>query len=149
MPRPMMIGPDQRRAGTDQHGHQGHDHESGFRLHQRHEALDAGSERALLSPYRALEVSRVYFIEICAPLRFVDLDVFGRGFHQVRVRSGGQHLAFHQQNDLVVMLHRRDLLRHRNQRDAGIILMNVLENGPLRVGIHARGEIVEQQHPAD
>src|SRR5580704_3778012 len=43
----------------------------------------------------ALEVSRVYFIEICAPLRFVDLDVFGRGLHQTPVRSGGQYLAFH------------------------------------------------------
>src|ERR1700734_1511024 len=43
----------------------------------------------------ALEVSRVYFIEIRAPLRFVDLHVFGRRLHKVRVRSRGQHLAFH------------------------------------------------------
>src|SRR5438309_1124761 len=64
----------------------------------------------------ALEVSRVYFIEIRAPLRFVDLDVFGRRFHQAPVRSHGQHLAFHQQDDLVVILHRRDFLRHRDQR---------------------------------
>src|ERR1700733_12351363 len=49
----------------------------------------------------ALEVSRVYFIDICAPLRFVDLDIFGRGLHQVPVRSGREHLAFHQQDDLV------------------------------------------------
>ena len=91
----------------------------------------------------------MYFIEICAPLRFVDLDVFGRRLHQLRVRSRGQHLAFHQENDLVVILHRRDFLRHRDQRDAGIFSLNVLENGPLRVGIHSRREIVEQQHLAD
>src|SRR5579864_7670433 len=69
----------------------------------------------------ALEVSRVYFIEICTPLRFVDLDVFRRRLHKAPVRSRGQHLAFHQQDDLVVVLHRRDFLRHRDQRDAGII----------------------------
>src|SRR5580693_10608990 len=93
-----------------------------------------------------LEVSRVYFIEIGAPLRFVDLDVFGRRFHQMGVSSRGEHLAFHQKNDLIVMLHRRDFLCHGNERDAGIIPMNVLENGAFGVGIHSRGEIVKQQH---
>ena len=39
--------------------------------------------RSVLFVPNALEVSRVYFIEICAPLRFVDLDVFGRRLHQV------------------------------------------------------------------
>src|ERR1700733_420081 len=58
----------------------------------------------------ALELSRVYFIEICAPLRFVDLDVFGRCFHKAPVGSSGQHFAFHQQDDLVVMLDRSDFL---------------------------------------
>src|ERR1700687_833523 len=53
----------------------------------------------------ALEVSRVYFIKICAPLRFVDLDIFRRCLHKGHVRSRGQHLALHQQYDLVVMLY--------------------------------------------
>src|SRR5271163_3203406 len=59
----------------------------------------------------ALEFSSLYFIEIGAPLRFVNLDVFGRGSHQMPVRSRRKDLAFHQQDDLVVMLHLRDFLR--------------------------------------
>src|ERR1700683_4438198 len=70
----------------------------------------------------ALEVSSLYFIETGAPLRFENLDVFRRRVHKMLVRSPGQHLPFHQQDDLVVMLHGRDFLGHGNQRDAGIIL---------------------------
>src|ERR1700722_16679042 len=60
----------------------------------------------------ALEVSSLYFIQICAPLRFVNLDVFGRCFHKMRVRSRRQYLTFHQQDDLVVILHGGNFLRH-------------------------------------
>src|SRR5580698_540305 len=77
----------------------------------------------------ALEVSRVYFIEISAPLRFVNLDVFRRRIHQGLVRAGGQHLAFHQQNNLVVILDGRDLLRHRNQGNSRVIVVNIVKDG--------------------
>src|SRR5215472_1711716 len=55
-------------------------------------------------------VSSLYFIDIGAPLRIVDLDVFGRGFHQLGMSAGGEHLAFHQEDDLIVILDRGDFL---------------------------------------
>src|SRR6478672_12502279 len=93
-----------------------------------------------------LAVSSLYFIEIGAPLRVVDLHVFGRSLHELRVGSGGEHLAFHQKDDLVVVLDGGDLLGYRNQSDSGILLLDVAENGALGGGIDAGGEIVEQQH---
>ena len=53
-----------------------------------------------------------------AALRVIDLDVLGRGLEQLLVGARRQHLSFHQQDDLVVVLDRRDLLRDRQQRDA-------------------------------
>src|SRR5579863_10073792 len=105
MPRPMMTGPSRAapvlismatRATTTSPV-------SGF-ISGRNRWTPAPSvlvfpavlEPAVLAP-NALEVSRVYFIEICAPLRFVDLDVLGRRLHKAPVRSRGQNLAFHQQ----------------------------------------------------
>src|ERR1700683_3274668 len=95
---------------------------------------------------KAWLVSSLYFIKIGTPLRVVDLHVFGRSFHELRVSSGGQQLAFHQKENLVVVLHRRDLLRYRDQSDTGILFVDVPQNGALGGGIDARGEIVEQQH---
>src|SRR5579871_850783 len=73
----------------------------------------------------ALVVSSLYFIDIRAPLRIVDLDVFRRRLHQLRMGAGGEHLAFHQDNDLVVVLDGGDFLRDRNQSNAGVLLVNI------------------------
>src|SRR5260370_31557067 len=94
----------------------------------------------------ALVVSSLYFIDIGTSLRVVDLHIFRRSFEELRVGSGGEHLTFHQKDDLVVVLDGRDLLRYRNQSDAGISFVDVPQNGALGDGIDARGEIVEQQN---
>src|SRR5581483_6321590 len=93
----------------------------------------------------ALVVSSLYFIYVCAALRIVNLDVFRRSFHELRVGSGGEHLAFHQDNNLIVVFDGSDFLRHRNQRDAGVLFVDVFQDGALGGGIDARGEIVKQQ----
>src|SRR5580704_15158216 len=97
-------------------------------------------------PPNTFVVSSLYFIDIGAPLRVVDLHVFRGSLHKIRVGSGGEHLAFHQKDDLVVVLDGRDLLGYRDQSDAGILFVDVPQNGALGGGIDARGEIVEQQH---
>src|SRR5271170_7885690 len=74
---------------------------------------------------KALVVSSLYFIDIGAPLRIVNLYVFRRSLHELRVGSGGEQLAFHQKEDLVVVFHRADLLRHRDQSNARILFVNV------------------------
>src|SRR6202171_3444580 len=51
----------------------------------------------------SLLVSSVYFIVAGASLRVIELDVFRRRRHQLLVRSGGQDLALHQENDLIVV----------------------------------------------
>src|SRR5437868_2509171 len=75
----------------------------------------------------AFAVSSLYFIDIRASLRIVDLDVLRRGFHQLGVGPSGEHLSFHQENDLVVVLDGGDLLCHRDQGNAGIFFVNVLQ----------------------
>ena len=81
--------------------------------------LDSRSDRLGRGP---VLVSSLYFIVARAPLGIVKLDIFGRRLHQFLVFSNGQHLALHQKDDLVVIHHRCNLLRHRNQRDSRIIL---------------------------
>src|SRR5688500_9774637 len=56
-----------------------------------------------------------------ASLGVIELDVLRTRVEQVLVRADGEHFAFHQQHDLVVVLDRRDLLRDRDQRDAGVV----------------------------
>src|SRR5579862_9306276 len=73
----------------------------------------------------ALVFSSLYFIVTGAPLRIVDLHVFRGSFHQFAMGSRSQNLSFHQENDPIVVLDRRDLLRHRDQSDAGVFLLNV------------------------
>src|ERR1700681_3793776 len=68
--------------------------------------------RSVPLDWRTLLVSSVYFIMAGASLRVIELDVFRRRRHQVLVRSGGQHLALHQENDLIVVCNRGDLLGH-------------------------------------
>src|SRR5512138_263660 len=82
-------------------------------------------------------VSSLYFVVAGAALRIEELDIFGRRLHQFLVPAGGQNLSFHQKNDLVVIHYRRYLLRYRDERYAGIIVANVLQNRPLRRRIHA------------
>src|SRR6516164_7744206 len=83
----------------------------------------------------ALLVSSLYFIQIGALLRIVNLDVLRRGLYQLRVGPRREHLAFHQKDDLIVVLDGSDLLCHRNQSDARILFVDVGQNGPLGVGI--------------
>ena len=45
----------------------------------------------------------------------------------------------------MVVLNGRNFLRHRDQRDVGIISLNVLEDSSLRARIHSCGEIVKEQ----
>src|SRR5215469_8079528 len=92
------------------------------------------------------EVLSVYFVVSGASLRLIELDIFWRDLHQFSVRSGSQNFAFHQENDLIKMLDRGDLLRDRDKRNLWIKFLNILENGLLRRRIHAGCEIVEQQH---
>src|ERR1051326_8251471 len=56
-----------------------------------------------------LPESSVYFVVAGAALRMEELDIFGGCLHQLLVRSGGEHLSFHQKNDLVVIHHGCDL----------------------------------------
>src|SRR5690349_13689193 len=93
-----------------------------------------------------LPESSVYFVVAGTALRVEELDIFGRCLHQLLVRSGGEHLSLHQNDDLVVIRHGRDLLRHREECHPRIILPYVLQNGVFRGRIHARREIVQQQH---
>src|SRR5215831_11387419 len=81
-----------------------------------------------------LAVSSLYFIDVGAPLGIVDLHVFWRGFHQLGMGAGGEHLAFHQENDLVVVFYRSNLLGNRDQGDAGVLLVDVAQDGALGVG---------------
>src|SRR5665213_4284997 len=90
--------------------------------------------------------SSVYFRVAGAALGVEELDIFGRCLHQLLVRSGGQDLSLHQNNDLVVIHHGGDLLRDGDERDSRIILADVLENRLFRARIDARREIVEEQH---
>ena len=66
-----------------------------------------------------------------------------------RVGSGGEHLAFHQENDLIVVFDGSDFLRDGDQSDAGILFVDVPQNGALGGGIDAGGEIVKQAAPWD
>src|ERR1700689_1590859 len=52
-----------------------------------------------------LPVSSVYFIVAFVLLGIVELDIFGRCFHQFLVFPHRQNLAFHQKNNLVVIDH--------------------------------------------
>src|ERR671913_123800 len=72
-----------------------------------------GARRFNATPTAALRsapcvvLSLYGFIMAGAPLRVVDLNVFGTAGHQLAVRAGGQDFRFHQQHDLVVVFHRR------------------------------------------
>src|SRR5678816_4378995 len=91
-------------------------------------------------------VSSLYFIVAGAALGVEELDIFRRCLHQFLMFSRRQDLSLHQKDDLVVIDYGRDLLRHRDKRNPRIILAHVLQNDALRGGIHARGEIIQQQH---
>src|SRR5580700_5058683 len=56
-------------------------------------------------------VSSLYFIVARASLGIEELDIFGRCLHQLLVCADGEHLAFHQQDNLIVVGHRCNLLR--------------------------------------
>src|ERR1035438_8241390 len=96
---------------------------------------DSRRDRFCRGPFAA--VSSVYFIVARTSLGVVELDIFRRCLHQFLVGSHGQKLALHQEDDLVVVNDRGNLLRHRYQRDAGIILVYVLQNGPFGGSVHA------------
>src|SRR4051812_25232549 len=70
----------------------------------------------------ALTLLSVYgFVVTGASLRVINLHVFRTGLEQLRVGARREHLAFHQQHNLVVILDRRNLLGHRHQRDTRIV----------------------------
>src|SRR5579864_5879364 len=111
----------------------------------------ATSGRNRLSPARSellapngLVLSSLYFIVVRAPLRIVNLHVFRGGLQQFAVSPPGQDLSFHQKDDLIVVLDGRDLLRDRDQRDSGVLFLNVLEDRLFRRGVDSRGKIIEQ-----
>src|SRR5579863_5444625 len=72
---------------------------------------------------KALVFSSLYFIVTGAPLRIVDLHVFRGGLHQFAMGPRSQDLSFHQENDPIVVLDGGDLLRHGDQRDAGVFFL--------------------------
>src|SRR5215216_2527340 len=92
---------------------------------------------ALLSAYE--------FVVAGAALGIINLCVLGRGLQQIGVPAGGQDFAFHEENDLLVILHRFDLLRHREQRDIRIVAAHVIENRTRRGRVDTRDEVVEQE----
>src|SRR6476646_10080766 len=87
-------------------------------------------------------VSSLYFIVAGAALGVEELDIFRRCLHQFLMFSRRQDLSLHQKDDLVVIDYLCCLLDHRDKRNPRIILAHVLQNGVLRGGIHARGEII-------
>src|SRR6266852_3880546 len=111
-----------------------------------------GASRLSAAPTDALRccpcalLSLYGFVVAGASLGVIDLDVLGTCLKQLLVGACRQHLTLHERHDLVVVLDRRDLLRHRQQGQARIVLLDVLEDLALGRGIDARGEIVEQQH---
>src|SRR4029453_6331487 len=57
-------------------------------------------------------LARTYELVLaCTALGVIDLRVFRRRLQKVVVPPDGKHFAFHEQDDLVVVRHRRDLLR--------------------------------------
>src|SRR3569832_1815835 len=76
----------------------------------------------------AVERLSLYFIVFRALLRTVDLNVFRRSVHQLGIRAKRQHLALHQENDLVVVLDRGNLLGHRDERHFRIIAAHIAED---------------------
>ena len=118
-------GRDERRERTPHDGSYG-GCDGRLLLRKQRKKLRTGlAQRPLRPRGRArngpVAVLSVYFVVARASLRVVELDIFRRCLHQLPVRADGQDLALHQENDLVVIHHGGDLLRHRNQRDAGII----------------------------
>src|SRR5579862_3169674 len=75
-------------------------------------------------------LSRYGFIVAGAALGVMNLHVFRRRLKQMPMGAGGEDLAFHQENDLVVVLDRSDLLRHGDQRHVRVVSPDVLENRP-------------------
>src|SRR4029434_1478012 len=55
----------------------------------------------------------VYVVVTGAALRVINLYVLRRCRHQFRMCSGRQDFTFHKENNLVVVLHRCDLLSYR------------------------------------
>src|SRR5262245_55662812 len=72
----------------------------------------------------------VYVVVTGAALRVINLHVLRRCRHQFFVRSGSENLTFHQENNLVVLFHRCNLLSYRQQSDAGIVSMHIFQNLP-------------------
>src|SRR5579862_3255058 len=94
-------------------------------INGRKRVIPARSE--LLAP-NGLAFSSLYFIVIRAPLRVVNLHVFRGRLHQFAVSSRSQDLSFHQEDDLIVVLDGRDLLRDGYQSDSGVLFLNVLKD---------------------
>src|SRR5260221_12093961 len=68
--------------------------------------LSAVRTEALASPGAALSLYRL--VMAGASLRLINLHVFGTRREQLLVRAGRQHLAFHEQHNLVVSFDRCD-----------------------------------------
>src|ERR1700689_982546 len=85
--------------------------------------LDSRSER--FGPSVCV-VSSLYFIVAPAPPGIGEVGIFWGGLHQLLVGANGEHLAFHQKDDLIIINHGCNLLGDRDQGNAGIIPVYVL-----------------------
>src|SRR5207245_1762372 len=74
--------------------------------------LSAETTDALAGPCAALSLYGL--VMAGASLGLIDLHVLRGGREQLLVRAGSQHFAFHEQDDLVVVLDGRDLLSDRH-----------------------------------
>src|SRR6185312_6421700 len=71
--------------------------------------------------------------------------IFRAGLHQFGMRSRGDDLAFHEQDDLFVVFDGGDLLGDGQQGDARVVAPDVGEDLLFGVRIHAGREVVQQQ----
>src|SRR4029450_7887923 len=80
-------------------------------------------------------------------LGVINLRVLRRGLKQLFVHTRCEGRTLHQQNNLIVVGDRCDLLCHREERRPGIVAVHVLEDGTRGRRVDASREVVEQQDP--
>src|ERR1700754_2086447 len=61
------------------------------------------------------------------------------------MRAGGDHFAFHQEDYLLIVLDRRDLLGDRQQRDTWVVLSYVGQDLLLGLGVDTRRKVIQQK----
>src|SRR5678816_1874981 len=94
--------------------------------------------RRLTAVVKLTDVSRLLpllslygFVIAGASLGVIDLHVLRARLEQLVMRARGEHFPFHDQDDLVVVFDRRNLLRHGHERERRIVPPHVRKNHAL------------------